>query len=156
MKQFFIIIFCAFLLLSCSYFENKYKKEEIQAVDTIIDFNSIDSFPLFPACDSIPSEEKQKICSQIKLSEHIYASLKAHQFITENNVNDTIFIKLEVSKNGEVSLVHIKSSTLIQQEIPELDSLIMDGIKTLPILKPGIKRGMPVKTAFSLPIILKN
>lgn len=156
MKKFFIIIFCAFLLLSCSYFENKYKKEEIQAVDTIVDFNSIDSFPLFPACDSIPSEDKQKICSQIKLSEHIYASLNNHQFITENSINDTILVKIEVSKKGEVSLVNIQSSKFIQQEIPELDSLIVDGIKTLPILKPGIKRGIPVKTAFSLPIILKN
>lgn len=156
MKQFFLVIFCAFLLLSCSYFEKKYKKEAIQAVDTIVDFNSIDSFPLFPACDSIPSEEKQKICSQIKLSEHIYASLKNHHFITENSINDTILVKLEVAKSGEVSLINIQSSKFIQQEIPKLDSLIAIGIKKLPILKPGIKRGIPVKTAFSLPIILKN
>lgn len=144
------------MLLSCSYFEKKYKKEEIQAVDTIVDFNSIDSFPLFPACDSIPSEEKQKICSQIKLSEHIYASLVTHKFISKNSVNDTILVKLEVAKSGEVSLINIQSSAFIQEEIPELDSLITDGIKKLPKLKPGIKRGMPVKTAFSLPIILKN
>jgi len=156
LKQFFITIFSAFLFLSCSYLEKHYKKEIIQEVDTIVDFNSIDSFPLFPACESIPSEEKQKICSQIKLSEHIYASLRAHQFITENSVNDTILVKLEVAKSGVVSLVNIQSSTLIQQEIPKLDSLITDGITKLPKLKPGIKRGMPVKTAFTLPIILKN
>ena len=65
-------------------------------------------------------------------------------------------MKLEVAKSGEVSLVKIQSSAFIRQEIPELDSLITDGIKKLPKLKPGIKRGMPVKTAFSLPIILKN
>ncbi|UMB55416.1 hypothetical protein MKD41_08065 [Lutibacter sp. A64] len=156
MKQFFIIIFSAFLLLSCSYFEKKYKKEEIQEVDTIVDYSSIDSFPLFPSCDSIPSEDKQKICSQIKISEHIYASLKSHQFITENSLNDTILVKLEVAKSGEVSLVNIQSSAIIQQEIPKLDSLIADGIDKLPNLKPGIKRGIPVKTVFSLPIILKN
>ncbi|GGK43824.1 MULTISPECIES: hypothetical protein [Flavobacteriaceae] len=156
MKQFFITIFSAFLLLSCSYFEKNYKKEEIQVVDTIVDFNFIDSFPLFPTCDSIPSEEKQKICSQIKLSEHIYASLVTHKFITKNSVNDTILVKLEVAKSGEVSLVTIESSKFIQKEIPKLDSLITDGIKKLPKLRPGIKRGIPVKTEFSLPIILKN
>jgi len=156
LKHFFIIIFCTFLLLSCSYFENKYQKEEIQVVDTIVDYSSIDSFPLFPSCDSIPSEEKQKICSQIKLSEHIYASLKTHHLITENSINDTILVKLEVAKSGEVSLVSIQSSVFIQKEIPKLDSLITDGINKLPKLKPGIKRGIPVKTAFSLPIILKN
>ena len=156
MKQIFIIIFSAFLLLSCSYFEKHYKKEEIQVVDTIVDFNSIDSFPLFPACESIPSEEKQKICSQIKLSEHIYASLATYQLISTKSINDTILVKLEVARSGEVSLVNIQSSAFIRQEIPELDSLITDGIKKLPKLKPGIKRGMPVKTAFSLPIILKN
>jgi len=156
LKQFFIILFSAFLLLSCSYFEKHYKKEQIQAVDTIVDFNSIDSFPLFPGCDSIPSAEKQKICSQIKLSEHIYASLATYQLISTKSINDTILVKLEVARSGEVSLVNIQSSAFIRQEIPELDSLITDGIKKLPKLKPGIKRGMPVKTAFSLPIILKN
>ncbi|UMB60381.1 hypothetical protein MHL31_15020 [Lutibacter sp. A80] len=156
MKQFFIILFSAFVLLSCSYFEKKYQKQEVQVVDTIVDFSSIDSFPLFPECDSIPSEDKRQICSQIKLSEHIYASLKAHQFITENSINDTILVKLEVAKNGKVSLVNIQSSLFIQQEIPELDSLITDGIDKLPNLKPGIKRGIPVKTAFNLPVILKN
>ena len=125
-------------------------------MDTIVDFNSIDSFPLFPACESIPSEEKQKICSQIKLSEHIYASLATYQLISTKSINDTILVKLEVARSGEVSLVNIQSSAFIRQEIPELDSLITDGIKKLPKLKPGIKRGMPVKTAFSLPIILKN
>jgi len=156
LKQFFIILFSTFLLLSCSYFEKHYTKEQIQAVETIVDFNSIDSFPLFPACESIPSEEKQKICSQIKLSEHIYASLATYQLISTKSINDTILVKLEVARSGEVSLVNIQSSAFIRQEIPELDSLITDGIKKLPKLKPGIKRGMPVKTAFSLPIILKN
>lgn len=125
-------------------------------MDTIVDFNSIDSFPLFPACESIPSEEKQRICSQIKLSEHIYASLAAYQLISTKSINDTILVKLEVAKSGEVALVNIQSSAFIRQEIPELDSLITDGIKKIPKLKPGIKRGIPVKTAFSLPIILKN
>lgn len=155
-KQFFSLFFCCVLLVSCSYFEKKNNKHSVIEVDTIIDFNSIDVFPLFPSCDSIPSPEKQRICSQIKLSEHLYASLESFKMRILERVNDTVLVKLHVANNGIVTLVNVQSSELIKSQIPKLDSLINKGIEDLPKMEPGIKRGMPVTTEFILPIILKN
>ncbi len=125
-------------------------------IDTIIDYNSIDIFPLFPKCDSIPSIDKQKICTQIKLSQHIYASIADHQIMTSKPVNDTIFVKLKIDSAGKSILSNIQSSEFIKTEVPNMDSLIKSGIEKLPLLKPAIKRGMPVTTEFTLPIVLKN
>jgi hypothetical protein len=138
MKQRLLILFC------CVFFF------------TVIDFNSVDVFPLFPTCDSIPSQEKQKICSQIKLSEQIYASLSTQEIISTDKLNDTILIKLNIDNSGKVSLSSLIANDHINQQIPNLDSLIESGIEKLPLLKPAIKRGMPVTTEFTLPIIVKN
>ena len=156
MKLRLLILFCCvFFFTSCEFFQ---KKEFVNntAIDTVIDFNSVDVFPLFPACDSIPSQEKQKICSQIKLSEHIYASLSTQEIISTDILNDTILIKLNIDKSGKVSLSSLMANDHINQQIPNLDSLIDSGIEKLPLLKPAIKRGMPVTTEFTLPIVVKN
>lgn len=151
----FIILFCGFLLTSCEFFKKKEFTPTV-VIDTIVDYSSVDVFPLFPSCDSIPSQEKQKICSQIKLSEHIYASLSDFEIVTSDIINDTILVKINIDKTGKTSLTDLQSSAFIKDQIPKLDSLIESGIDNLPLLKPAIKRGMPVTTEFTLPIVVKN
>ncbi|MFK5878391.1 MAG: hypothetical protein QM478_02725 [Flavobacteriaceae bacterium] len=154
-QRLILFFLCGFFLVSCEFFQKKELSND-SVIDTVIDYNSVDVFPLFPKCDSIPSQEKQKICTQIKLSEHIYASLASIDIITSKKVSDTLLITLIIDKTGKVSLSNIKSSEMIQQQIPNLDRLIESGIENLPLLKPAIKRGMPVATEFTLPIVVKN
>jgi len=154
-QRLFLFFLCGFFLVSCEFFQKKELSNDV-IIDTIIDFNSVDVFPLFPKCDSIPSQEKQKICTQIKLSEHIYASLVSVDIVTSKKVSDTLLITLNIDKEGKATLSNIKSSEFIQQQIPNLDSLIKNGIDNLPMLKPAIKRDMPVATEFTLPIVVKN
>ena len=71
-------------------------------------------------------------------------------------MNDTILVRLKIDNKGKSILTNIRSTDFIKQEIPKLDSLINSGIKNLPLLKPAIKRGMPVATEFTLPIVVKN
>ena len=154
-QRLILFFLCGFFLVSCEFFQKKELSND-SVIDTVIDYNSVDVFPLFPKCDSIPSQEKQKICTQIKLSEYIYASLVSINITTSKKVSDTLLITLNIDKIGKVSLSNIKSSEMIQQQIPKLDSLIKIGIESLPLLKPAIKRGVLVSTEFSLPIVVKN
>ena len=156
LKQFIIILFCSFLTTSCSFFENKSKSKPIQKVDTIVDFNSVDAFPLFPDCSDIPSREKQQICFQLEMSKYIYASLKEFSLNTSEAINDTVLVKLRIDHLGNTSLSKIIISKNTRQLIPEFDSIVKLSIENLPQLQPAIKRSMPVTTEFTLPIILKN
>ncbi len=156
LKQLFIILISSFLVLSCSYIEQHTKREPIQKIDTIVDFNSVDTYPLFPNCAHIPSREKQQICFQIEMSQHIYASLKEFQLSVKDSVNDTILIKLKIDAFGKTTLSNIQSSTKISQLIPKFDSIVKVSLQNLPTLEPAIKRAMPVTTEFTLPIVLKN
>lgn len=142
------------MLVSCSFFEDRTK--EVQKVDTIVDFNSIDAFPLFPECNNIPSREKQQICFQLEMAQHIYAALKQYSLKSSEEVNDTIFVKMRVDANGETSLSSIKISKKTIQLLPEFDSIVRVTLQGIPKLQPAIKRNMPVSTEFTLPIILTN
>lgn len=155
MQRIFCVLFCGLFLVSCEFFQKKELSNDA-VIDTIIDFNSIDVFPLFPSCQNIPSQEKQRICSQIKLSEHIYTSLVSSQITTAKKVNDTLYLKLHIDTIGKVTLVNLKTSELLLEQLPNVDSLILNSISSLPNLKPAIKRGMPVATEFTLPIVVKN
>jgi len=155
-KQFFILSFCLLLVVSCSYFDKKSKREPIQEVDTIVDFNSVDAFPLFPNCKDIPSREKQQICFQLEIAQHIYASLKEYKLNAKEVVYDTVLVKLKVDVLGKTSLSEIQISTKTSQLFPEFDSILKVSLNNLPRLEPAIKRNMPVNIEFTLPIVLKN
>ena len=156
LKQFFTLVFCTIVLASCSYFENKSTKEPLQMVDTIVDFNSVDAFPLFPECKDIPSRAKQKICFQVKIAEYINASLKQYDLNAKEFINDTVLVKLIINSRGIASLSSVQISNKTEALLPEFDSLLKVSLQQLPTLLPAIKRNMPVTTEFTLPIILKN
>lgn len=156
LKQFFTLVFCTILLASCSYFENKSRKEPLQEVDTIVDFNTVDAFPLFPECKDIPSRVKQKICFQVEIAEHIHASLKQYELNAKDIINDTVLVKLKINSLGVASLSSVQISSETEALLPEFDSLLKVSLQKLPTLMPAIKRDMPVTTEFTLPIILKN
>ena len=156
LRYFFSVFVCSFFMVSCSFFEDKSKSELIPKVDTIVDFNSVDAFPLFPDCDSIPSREKQQICFQVQMSQHVYASLKEYSLNVKDSVNDTVMVKIKVNSKGKTSLSSIVISEKTAELLPEFDSILEVSIQKLPLLKPAIKRDMPVTTEFILPIILKN
>lgn len=155
-KQLFILLICSFLVLSCTYIEKKTKRAPVQKIDTIVDFNTVDAYPLFPNCKDIPSREKQQICFQIEMSQHIYASLKEFKLSVKDSVNDTILVKLKIDASGKTSLSNIKISDKTRELLPQFDSILRVGLLNLPTLQPAIKRAMPVTTEFTLPIVLKN
>jgi hypothetical protein len=156
LKQFFTVIFCLTLIPSCTYFNTTANKEAIPKIDTIVDFNTVDAFPLFPNCKDIPSRKKQQICFQLEMSQYIYATLNEFKLTANEVIKDTILVKLQVSSLGKTSLSSLKISDKTKKLLPEFDSLLKVSLAKLPILSPAIKRNMPVTTEFTLPIILKN
>ena len=156
LKQIFALLFLFVIVVSCSYFNIDSNKKNIQPIDTIVDFNTVDAFPLFPNCNHIPSREKQQVCFQVEMSQHIYAALKEHQLNAKDIINDTVLVKLKVDNIGKISLSEIKISDKTKELLPNFDSILKISLENLPVLQPAIKRDMPVTTEFTLPIILTN
>ena len=82
------------------------------------------------------------------------SQLANETIIVTKDINDTITITFQISEKGKLSVIDIKSSDLIKEQIPEMDALLIESLKDLPKIFPAIKRSQQVKTEFKLPVVI--
>jgi hypothetical protein len=76
--------------------------------------------------------------------------------VAVRDVYDTIKVNFEVSREGKLSILQIKMDTLLQKDFPNLEAWLLQSIDSLKPVAPAYKRGIPVKTQFTLPVIVKT
>jgi len=154
--RYFIVFIFIFLLTSCEYFNVKKTsseailKEELQTFN----WNDVDEYPSFTACDSSISKEDKTICFQQTITGNITSYLKKERIVVTQDINDTIMLHFQVSKKGELLLLQAKTDSLTIQEIPNIKQLLHKSLDSLPKIFPAIKRGQQVTTEFKLPIVI--
>ena len=156
MKQLtvFILLLC---LYSCDYFDKKkvntqdIVNEELQTFN----WNDVDEYPSFKTCESLSSKQESKQCFETTLITHITNKLSDEIIVVTENVEDTVVIKFHISETGNLSVLNIKNKETTKEQIPNLDSLLLKSLDSLPRIFPAIKRGQQVKTEFTLPIVIQ-
>ena len=151
----FLLIFL--VLSSCNYFEKKkvFTDDLLEEELKTFNWNEVDSYPTFSTCDSLTEKSDNKACFQNTLLTNVNSFLEAQNLVVSKDIHDTIALQLVIDSKGilEVKSITIKPETINQ--IPEIDSLLRQSLKTIPKIHPAIKRGQQVATAFEFPIIVK-
>lgn len=140
-------------LSSCNYFFQK--KEDLKTIDiTPIDFKSVDAYPLLPECEQFSSRKLQQSCFYKFISRRIESALSKQKIILSTDLQkDTIKTTIIINSKGKIS---VKSINLEDKEDNKsIINAINQSVDAMPIIKPAIKAGIPVTTAFVLPIVLK-
>jgi len=152
-----VILFILFFATSCNYFEKKkvYPKDLLEEELQTFNWNEVDTYPTFSNCDSMTSKEESKTCFQNTFIGSVNEFLEAQNLIVSSDVNDTITLKIKIDNYGELIIESIKIQPETIQEIPEIDSLLRESLKSIPKIFPAIKRGQQVTTAFELPVIVQ-
>jgi hypothetical protein len=158
MKHPWLFIFILVLASSCRYFETekvsseKIYNEEIKTIN----WKDVDRYPSFSNCEKSIEKREQKTCFINTISAHLYQSISDKKMVAIRDVHDTVRIDFSVSKKGVLSIDKIKMDTVLQREFPNLETLILTSIDSLQPVAPAYKRGIPVKTQFTLPVIIKT
>lgn len=148
----FLIPFC-----SCDFIEKKkvysddILEEELQAFN----WNDVDEYPTFESCDTTLVKASKKACFENTLRQILNEKLAKSRIIVSEEINDTVQLKITIDSQGTFVINDIISNEVTQAEIPQLDSLLRKSLDSLPKIYPAIKRSQPVKTQFSLPVIIK-
>ncbi|QNK79130.1 hypothetical protein H7F37_10460 [Winogradskyella sp. PAMC22761] len=141
-------------MISCDYFDKKkvYTEDLLEEELQTFNWNDVDAYPTFTSCDSVSVKEDRKICFQNTLITNVNQYLAHQNLVVSKDVSDTIVLKIIIDYNGklEVESIAIKPETV--SEIPEIDSLLRQSLKTIPKIYPAIKRGQQVTTAFEFPV----
>ena len=61
----------------------------------------------------------------------------------------------KISAKGKLEITKAEIDTLVLNQIPDLENLVLKSIDSLPQIYPAIKRGQPVTSVFTLPLIVK-
>jgi uncharacterized protein (DUF2164 family) len=152
---------CVFLvvvmLTSCEYFNVKKTSSETILNEELQTFNwkEVDTYPAFSSCDSSATKLENERCFEQTLTTHITNYLQKETIIVTQDVNDTIVLNFQVSEAGSLTLLNSKIDSITLLEIPNIESLLVLSLDSLPKVFPAIKRGQQVRTQFKLPIIIR-
>lgn len=149
-------IFFVLLFSSCDFISPKKYSHQTQAVlDTIVDYSTVDVYPLLRECNNCDTNKKQNLCFENELIKKLEKILNKSNFKAANSFKDTVHVDLLVDNNGKVTIVGFQSTDKVSKEIPLFDSIIEQSIQQLPnLIQPSIKRGIPVRSQFKLPIVV--
>ena len=149
-----ILISIIMVTYSCDFISpKKTTLRNTALLDSIIDYNDVDVYPLFLDCNNCDTSEKQNLCFEMELLRRLQKITSKNSFDISSEVSDTIEVEILVDTEGRISIVEIHKSTQIEQQLPELDSLLFKSFALLPAtVQPSLKRGIPVNSKFTLPI----
>lgn len=152
------VIFISILMvtISCDFISPKKSTPRNSAlIDTEIDFNDVDVYPLFMDCNNCDSSEKQNLCFEMELIRRLQKLTSKNFLDATGKVNDTVLLDILVNTEGKISIINIYKNDIVTKKIPELDSLLYNSIASLPAaVQPSLKRGIPVNSMFKLPIVV--
>lgn len=157
MSKFHSVFFLFLFLVSCHYFEKPIPSEEelFQKRIKEIDWNEVTNYPSVAECDSILDKEEQKACFFDFLSKIIHQKMVSDSLSIRAEIIDTIDVSVTIFPDATLSFEPIFKKDSVSYDKHKIDSLIKARLTDFPKIEPALKEGIPVKTQFILPVILK-
>ncbi len=147
MKYFTYILFIIFT--ACRYFEEKpSEKELLDKQLKSINWQKVDKFPCLLVCEVLENESDQKKCFLDYIKQTISEKLNSEVKKNWGNKNDSLLVKVTISKNGTIDFSAINKI--------EKDSIIKTALYGFPRVVPAIKRSMLVDSEFILKVLYKT
>jgi hypothetical protein len=151
-----ILISILVVTISCDFISPKRTTlRSNEMMDTEIDYNEVDVYPLFMDCNNCDSSEKQNLCFEMELIRRLQKSTDKNSLGVSVQIRDTVMVDILVDTKGKISISEIHKNEKVSELLPELDSLLYRSIAELPAaVQPSLKRGIPVNSMFRLPIVV--
>ena len=152
-----LLLIILVVLASCNNFETKkISSEEVLDQETkSLNWKEVDEYPAFENCKNFTELAQAKNCFESTVANSIYAYLEKQQPIVTEAIDDTVFLYLEISKNGKPTIDSISVDTTVTNQLPELRLWLEQSVDSLPKIYPASKRGIPVSSVFKMPIVVK-
>jgi len=142
---------------SCQYFEKQVpsEKELLQKELKSINWKEVDEYPSLVDCESLTDKKQQQQCFFERLTQLIQEKLSVDTLAALYPELDTIEVKVTVFPNATLQFEPQFPKDSVAYDTIKIDSILRARLVGFPKVNPAIKRGIPVKTQFILPVILK-
>lgn len=153
-----IALFLVSLCFSCQYFEKEVpnEKELLDKQLKEINWNEVDEYPSVADCEKLTDATQRKQCFFEFLTTTIQQKLAVDTLSTLFPKLDTIEVKVTVFPNSTMEFEPQFPKDSVAYDTIKIDSILRIRLVNFPKVNPAIKRGIPVKTKFVLPVIIKT
>lgn len=121
-----------------------------------INWNEVDEYPSVTDCEKLMDANQRKQCFFEFLTATIQQKLAVDTLSTLFPKLDTIEVKVTVFPNSNMEFEPQFSKDSVAYDTIKIDSILRIRLVDFPKVNPAIKRGIPVKTQFVLPVIIKS
>jgi hypothetical protein len=144
-------------MASCQYFDRQVPSEKLLLQNELkaINWNEVDVFPSVAECEKIEDKDLRQQCFFDFLTQTIQQKLNLDTLTILYPELDTIGVKVTVFANSEVQFEPQFPKDSVAYDTIIIDSILRARLVDFPKINPALKRGIPVKTQFILPVILK-
>lgn len=151
-----LLLLLVFISAACNFETKKISSEEVLEQESrSLNWREVDEYPAFENCREQTELTAARNCFEAKVTQTIYSVLAAQQPVVTESINDTLFIYLEITKNGTPKIDSVKIDTTITNQLPKIEEWLKQSIDSLPKIYPASKRGIPVSTVFKMPVVVK-
>ena len=156
LKQYYLFLIFIFFT-SCQYFDKQIpsEKELLQKELKSINWKEVDEYPSVVDCEKIEDKKQRQQCFFEVLTQLIQQKLSVDTLSVLYPELDTIEVKVTVFPNATLQFEPQFPKDSVTYDKIKIDSILKARLVDFPKINPAIKRGIPVKTQFILPVILK-
>lgn len=158
MRKIILILFLSPLFFSsCQYFDKQVpsEKELLQKELKAINWKEVDELPSIADCEKIENKILRQQCFFEYMTQLIQEKISIDTLSVLCPELDTIEVKVTVFPNATMQFEPQFPKDSVAYDIVKIDSILKSRLVGFPKVNPAIKRGIPVKTQFVLPVILK-
>ena len=146
------------LLQSCQYLEKKVPSESALLAKELKDINwqEVDEYPSVADCEKLKDVWQRKQCFFDYMQATMEQKLAVDTLATLFPKLDTIEVKVTVFPDAKLTFEPKFPKDSVAYDTIKIDSILHARLINFPKVNPAIKRGIPVKTQFVLPVIIKS
>lgn len=157
MRPYFFYFLVFLFFNSCQYFEKQVpsEKELLQKELKSINWKEVDEYPTVADCETINDKKQRQKCFFDVMSQLIQEKLDVDSLSILYPDLDTIQVKVTIFPNSKMKFEPNFQKDSVAYDTIRIDSILHARLIDFPKVNPAIKRGVPVKTQFILPVIIK-
>lgn len=131
------------------------EKDLLQKELKAINWKQVDEYPSVADCENIDNKVQRQQCFFEVLTQLIQQKLSVDTLSVLYPKLDTIEVKVTIFPNAIMQFEPQFPKDSVAYDRIKIDSILKARLVDFPKVNPAIKRGVPVKTQFILPVIIK-
>lgn len=131
--------------------EEELLQKELEAIN----WKEVDEYPSFADCEKLEEKTQRQQCFFDDLTLLIQERLRGDTLSLLYPELDTIEVKVTVFPNSRMQFEPQFPKDSVAYDTIKIDSILHARLIGFPKVNPALKQGIPVKTQFILPVILK-